>query len=422
MYGSGSSETLRKAGTSADMKNLSIIGCGFVADYYMLTLSKSATLRVAGVFDSIPERAVKLAERYSIPTVYNSFAQLLADDGVEIVVNLTNPRQHYETTLACLDAGKHVYSEKPMAMTIADAKRLVDIAERKSLQISTAPCSLLGEAAQTVWKAVRDDAIGKIRLVYAELDEDLVHKVHSGYRRNSLGLAWPAKDEFEIGVTLEHAGYYLTWLVACFGPAKTVTAFGTCLIPDKMPAESLDPPDSPDFTVASVEFQSGTVARITCGIVAPHDHSLTLIGDTGVIRVDDMWDYSSAIRIRPREWNRYSQSGHVTILLVRVWKKLLKHFKFLEGLARLTNPHGRRYSLVRPVPHFEWPTVLHMDFSRGVQELAQAIDEKRESRLSTRFSLHVTELALAIHQARSLRQPYQMTTAFEPIEPMPWAR
>jgi hypothetical protein len=63
-----------------------------------------------------------------------------------------------------------------------------------------------------------------------------------------------------------------------------------------------------------------------------------------------------------------------------------------------------------------------MDFSRGVQELAQAIDEKRESRLSTRFSLHVTELALAIHQARSLRQPYQMTTAFEPIEPMPWAR
>jgi hypothetical protein len=74
------------------------------------------------------------------------------------------------------------------------------------------------------------------------------------------------------------------------------------------------------------------------------------------------------------------------------------------------------------VPEFEWPTVLRMDFSRGVQELADAIDDQRESRLSTRFSLHITELALAIHQARSLSQPYRMTTTFAPLEPMPWAK
>jgi hypothetical protein len=63
-----------------------------------------------------------------------------------------------------------------------------------------------------------------------------------------------------------------------------------------------------------------------------------------------------------------------------------------------------------------------MDFSRGVEELAQSIDAKRESRLSTRFSLHITELALAIHLSRQLKQPYQMTTTFEPVEPMPWAK
>ena len=239
-----------------NMKSISIIGCGFVADYYMLTLSKSKTLKVAGVFDSIRERAVKLAERYSIPKVYDSLEALLGDDAVEIVINLTNPRKHYETTMACLEAGKHVYSEKPMAMTVEAAKKLVEVAEHKSLRISTAPCSLLGEAAQTIWKAVRENAIGKVRLVYAELDEDLVHKVHAGYLRNSVGLAWPAKDEFEVGVTLEHAGYYLAWLAACFGPAQTVTAFGSCLIPDKMTEPPLDPPDTPDFTVACVEFQS----------------------------------------------------------------------------------------------------------------------------------------------------------------------
>ena len=122
-----------------NMKSVSIIGCGFVADYYMLTLSKSETLKVAGVFDAIQERAVKLAERYSIPKVYDSLEALLGDDAVEIVINLTNPRKHYETTMACLEAGKHVYSEKPMAMTVEAAKRLVEVAERKSLRISTAP-------------------------------------------------------------------------------------------------------------------------------------------------------------------------------------------------------------------------------------------------------------------------------------------
>ena len=404
------------------MKNVSIIGCGFVADYYMLTLSKSKTLKVAGVFDSIRERAVKLAEGYSIPKVYDSLEELLADDAVEIVLNLTNPRKHYETTMACLEAGKHVYSEKPMAMTVEEAKSLVAVAERKSLRISTAPCSLLGEAAQTIWKAVREDAIGTVRLVYAELDEDLVHKVHSGYLRNSLGLAWPAKDEFEIGVTLEHAGYYLAWLVAWFGPAQIVTTFGSCLIPDKMPEGTLDPPDTPDFTVACIEFQSGTVARVTCGIVAPRDHSLTLIGDTGILRVEETWNYGSPIRIRPREWNRDSLRNPVERFAVRIRKKLVKHFDFLEVLERLVNPHGRRYPLVRAVPEFEWPTVLRMDFSRGVQELADSIDENRESRLSTRFSLHVTELALAIHQARKVNQPYRMTTTFERVEPMPWAK
>ncbi len=376
------------------MTNVAIIGCGFVVDYYMLTLTKSKILKVVGVFDLIGERARKTAEHYSIPRVYDSLEELLADDSVEIVLNLTNPRQHYETSKACLQAGKHVYSEKPMAMTVDQAKELVDLAKVNALRISTAPCSLLGEAAQTVWKALREDQIGQVRVVYAELDEDLVRKVQAGYLRTNLGLAWPAKDEFEIGVTLEHAGYYLTWLPAFFGPAKAVTAFGASLIPDKIPGVALDPPDAPDFTVACVEFQSGTVARLTCGIVAPRDHSLTLIGDNGILHVEEAWNYGSPVRVRPREWNYGRVTNPATKFIARVRKKIVKHFPFLEVLGRLPNPHGRRRPLVRPLPDFAWQTVLRMDFSRGVQELADAINEGRESRLSTEYSLHVTELLL----------------------------
>ena len=399
------------------MTKISIIGCGFVANYYMLTLSKSKTLQVAGVLDRIQARAQRLVDHYSIPKVYDSLQELVADETVGIVLNLTNPRDHYETSRACLEAGKHVYTEKPMAMKLKDAKHLVEIAQRKGLQLSSAPCSILGEAAQTVWKAVRKGEIGQVRLVYVELDNGLIHKTHpERWQTSRLGVPvpFPAKDEFEIGCTLEHAGYYLAWLAAIFGPAKTVTAFGACLIPDKLPGIKLDPPDTPDFSVACIEFHSGTVARVTCGIVAPRNRALTLIGDEGILHVEQVFNYRTPIRIRPRKWNRdLAIRNPVKKLGVRAWRKLT---------WRLRNPHGRKYPLVRAMPNFDWEMGLRMDFSRGVEELAASIKERRESRLSTQFSLHIAEMALAIHEARTLNQPYRMTTTFDPPEPMPWAK
>ncbi len=403
------------------MKRIAIIGCGFVANYYMLTLSKSQTLKVVGVLDTIRERSAGLAKKYSVPTIYNSIDELLADGSIEIVLNLTNPRDHFELTRKCLESGKHVYSEKPLAMTMDEANELVRIAQNKSLQLSSAPCSMLGEAAQTVWKAVRENKVGKVRLVYAEIDDDLVHKAGLDNLYTSLGSPWPAKDEFEIGCTLEHAGYYLPWLVAMFGPAKSVTAFATALIPDKMPGVKLSPPDAPDLTVACIEFHSGTVARLTCSIVAPHDHSMRLFGDAGVIHVEETWDYGTDIRVQPRDWNRNSLRTPLNHLAMRVWRRMTRHIKALKIFEKFASPHGPRIPLVRPVPEFNWEMGLHMDFSRGIQEMAEAIDEKRDSRLSAQFSLHINELALAIHNARNLKQPYEMTTTIPAVQPMPWA-
>src|SRR5207302_1746767 len=93
-----------------------------------------------------------------------------------LVLNLTNPRNHYEVARACLDAGKHVYSEKPIATSWPQAVELVELAERLGLQIVSAPCTVLGEAAQTLWKAVRTGLIGPVRLAYAELDDGMVHR------------------------------------------------------------------------------------------------------------------------------------------------------------------------------------------------------------------------------------------------------
>ena len=372
---------------------IALIGCGFVADYYLATLGMHPELQVMGVFDKIPERTATLSKAYGVHA-YPSLSAVLNDPQVQMVLNLTNPRDHHAISKDALLAGKHVYSEKPLAMEMADARELVDLARERGLQIACAPCSLLGETAQTIWRALRTSAVGPVRLVYGEMDDGLVHRMQYRKWASVSGMPWPYKDEFEVGCTLEHAGYYVTWFAAMFGPAARITTFASTRIPDKVPGEVLNM-DSPDFTVACIEFQSGVVARLTCGIVAPHDHVLKIVGDDGVLYTDDAWDYRSPVYVR-------------RLMSIRR-KTFLNPFK-----ARLRLP---------PSPHGKPRTkgAQSMDFARGPAEVAAAIREKRPCRLSPEFSLHVNEMALAIHHARRDGAVYQMTTTFDPIEPMPWA-
>ncbi|MGF1568128.1 MAG: Gfo/Idh/MocA family protein [Nodosilinea sp.] len=373
---------------------IAIVGCGFVADYYLSTLPFHPQLELVGVTDKNPERARKFSVYHSVPA-YGSLAELLADSQADIILNLTNPRSHYEVSKICLEAGKHVYSEKPLAMTIPDAKALVALAAERGLQISSAPCSVLGETAQTLWKALREHVVGKVRLVYAEMDDGLVHKMPYQKWLSESGTPWPYKDEFEVGCTLEHAGYYVNWLTAFFGPAETVTAFSSCLVPDKETDVALDPACTPDFSVACIKFQSGVVARLTCGIVAPHDHELRIIGDDGVLGIHDGWNYGDSVYIQR---------------LVRIRRKVFM------------NPFKKKYPLVRKSPKFKTKGAQQMDFSRGVAEMAAAITENRVSRMAADVSLHNNELAIAIQDALETGGCYKMTTSFVPVIPMDWAK
>lgn len=373
---------------------IAIIGCGFVADYYLSTLPLHPELHLTGIMDRDAARAKHLSEVHHVPR-YDSIEDLLNDASVDMVLNLTDPRNHYNISKAALEAGKHVYSEKPLGMNMAEATELVELAERDNLQITSAPCSVLSETAQTLWRALRQEVVGPVRVVYAEMDDGMVHLMPYDKWLSDSGVPWPYKDEFEIGCTLEHAGYYLTWLAAWFGPATSVTSFASTQVPDKLTDQPLNM-DSPDFSVACIQFESGVVARLTCSILAPHDHSLKIVGDKGVLYTDDSWHYYSPV---------YSRK------MMRIRRKT-----FL-------NPIKKRHRLLKAdsgkVPG---KGSQQMDFCRGVAEVAAAVTENRPSRLSPRFALHANEMALAIHYAREQGATYQMTTTFDPIEPMPWAK
>lgn len=382
--------------------NMAFIGCGYVADHYMKSAAYHPEINLIGAYDIDQDRLCAFSNHYSVHA-YDSLAALLADRQVDIAVNLTNPTSHFEVSKQCLLAGKHVYSEKPLGITFDEAKNLVELAHQQNLYLAAAPCSLLGESAQTIWQTLRHEGIGKVYLVYAELDDGMIHRKNYKSWVNELGVPWPYVNEFAMGCTLEHAAYYLTWLTAFFGPAKTVTSFAACLIPDKttdLPAEN----STPDFTVGCIRFESGVIARLTCGIVSERDRSLTIIGDKGTISIRDGWNYRSPVCLEKRNAKQH-------------WlRRRFHHFKLLSDYVKPTVPLVGNPQLVK----IKKELMNVMDYSRGIAELATAIVEKRPSRLSANHALHTTELTLALQYPPPMGH-YRMKTTFDPIMPMLWA-
>ncbi len=406
---------------------IAVIGCGYVFDHYMDTLHHHPNLELVGVADRDAKRAKVVADYFKV-RVYPSTEAVMADPQVELIVNLTDPHNHHPVSKAALLAGKHVYSEKPLAMNFADAQELFALAETKGLLLSGAPCSILSETAQTMWKVIQDGAIGRPLIAYAELDDNPIYLMKPEGWRNASGAPWPYLGEYEVGCTLEHAGYYLTWLCAIFGPAESVTSFSAPTVLDKTPLP-LSPPDTPDFSVGCIQFKSGAVARLTCSIVGPYDHRLRLIGNQGSVTTEECWHYRAPVKLE-----RFSQ-----LSLNARKARSVRESTFMQ---RLFGANGQSVPLVVPgaslwtryraelkkgqkgwfgsaLKMLKKRELVSMDFFRGPAEMARSLAEKRRCAIPADFLLHVVELTLAIQNARTSGEPYRVATSFSPLSPLP---
>ena len=371
---------------SVPMTKIAIVGTGFVSDMYVSTLGNHPHLKLTGLYDIDADRAKRHSERWAVPK-YDSLDALLHHSGVEIVLNLTNPRSHYEVTKQCLEAGKHVYSEKPLGMDVQEARQLVQLAKDRNLMLGAAPCSWLSEAAQTIHKALQDGLIGKVRLVYANFDDGLIAPKMSPWTwQNGAGIHWPAKDEFEVGCTYEHAGYVLTWLALFFGPARSITSFASCQVPDKgVAVDSM----APDFTVGCLTYDDGVVARVTCGLVAPRDKSLMIVGDDGIIYTDTVRSDVGPVYIQkiPTE----GRWGGIERRLNRLRSWLEDKLPLILWSGREWQ-FRRKLTLMKPGPKHLVSRGKPVDFLRGPAEMAEALIQSRPSRVSAEMALHVTEI------------------------------
>lgn len=379
--------------------SIAIVGTGFVADYYMMTLAGYPGLVMAGAYDSDSERLAEFCSFHKV-RAYPDFASLLADKSVSIVVNLTTPQAHYSVSSAALEAGKNVYSEKPLAMILGEAEMLVKLADSKGLVLASAPANGLSDANRLVADKLLAGSVGTTRLVYAEMEDGPVFREKWQSWKSRSGAAWPGVHEFEIGCTLEHAGYALSWLVGLFGPVVEVTAFSALAFPDKGEGAK-GHVLAPDFSVGCLQFKSGVIARLTSGLAAPRDRSLTILGDKGSITVRDLWDNRSAVHLE--------QTGEPRPLFQKILRKAENKlgkalpFKLVPG-KKLAYPATANKLLP------SYPSQI--DFMAGVAAQAEMISGKSPAFFSGAVSLHITELALALHNARDLPQPYKVKNLF----------
>lgn len=403
---------------------IAVVGCGFVFDIYMRTFKAHPELTILGVFDRRSERMKAVGEHYGFPS-YPSLDDLLADPDVEAVINLTTIASHFEVSRRALEAGKHVYSEKPLTKSIEQSRELFRIAEVQGVRLYAAPCNIFSDSVRTIFQAVDEGAIGKPLLVYAELDDNPIHLMGFDKVTSPTGAPWPLHEEILEGCTFEHIGYHLVWICGLLGPAISVTAFSSELIEDK--AEGLPSlVGTPDYSVANIQFANGAVARITCSVVGPRDHRMRIIGRDGEIRADGYRQYrapvflerftSKSLNARKLQTLRAHPSlgrlfgiGGRKLRLTRNWKSAA-----VEGGHLVSSSFKQR--LVDAVRRRE---VYAQDKFAGIAEMARELRDGTPQYLSPDFLLHLNELTLLVQGAGPQGIAVKPTTTFASLGPIP---
>jgi predicted dehydrogenase len=192
---------------------LGIVGCGNISDAYLIGGARSRFVSVKSVTDVDMDRATAQAKAYRTAAV--TLDDMLADPEIAIIVNLTPPQAHAEIGRRVIAAGKHVYSEKPFAVTLAEARDLVAAAERAGVRIGSAPDTFLGAAHQLVRSIIDEGRVGKIvggAAIFATAGMEMWHPNPFFFFQKGGG---PVLD---IGC------YPITQLVNCLGPVESVVA------------------------------------------------------------------------------------------------------------------------------------------------------------------------------------------------------
>lgn len=404
--------------------NIAIVGCGFVFDIYMRTIKAHPEIKIIGVYDINPSRLKQVVDYYGF-FAYRSMGDLLADKSVQIVVNLTNIGSHYEISKASLLAGKHVFSEKPITKSLLQTSELFELAKKNNVRLSAAPSNIYSDTVRTIAEAIREKAIGKPLLVYAELDDNPIHLMEFENVKSQTGAVWPLEEEIEEGCTFEHVGYHLVWICGILGPAISVTAFSSELI-EKKSVKFNTFSGTPDYSVACLHFANGATARITCSVVAPRNHRMRIIGEHGELSAEGYRQYQSPVSLEEyRKGNltarkfRTIENSKFLSLLFGIGGRKLKLIHHSKSHAVEGDNQSKSSIKNKMVEFIRRKEVYAQDKFIGIAEFAREISLNEPQYLNSDFLTHVNELTLLIQGAGVNGIAVKPITTFKEIGKIP---
>lgn len=343
-----------------------ILGCGNIAGPYVDDLKVRPEIHLIGVADIVQAKAQEFAAEHGV-TALPSVEALIHHPDIDLIVNLTFHHAHQDVTTQCLSAGKHVYSEKPLAMTSEGAQALVQLAKDKGLRLGCSPFTLIGSAQQSAWKYIREGKLGQVRVVYAEVNWARIESWH------------PAPQGFyEVGPLYDVGVYPLTVLAVICGPVRKVSTFGKVVMPDRLSKEGEHFTISmPDFMVSMLEHESGTITRLTTNFYVGHHNKQTGIefhGDVGSLYLQS-W-------LMPNASLEYADFGdeYAPISLV-----------------------------TQPEQALRWGT--------GVVDMARAIQTDKPHRFTGELAAHVTEILEAATHSMQTGKTVPVNSTFTPPHP-----
>ena len=349
---------------------VAIVGCGTIADRYASGISRADSLTLVATTDLDRERAERLAGAHDA-TAYDAIDPMLRESGASLVVNLTTHAAHAGITERCLSEGRHVYSEKPLAMDAGKAWDLVSLAREQGVRLGCAPISLMGDAQQRAWEYLREGRLGTVRTAYAECNIGRLTE-------------WNASPEpfLRAGPLSDGAVYPLTVLVGYFGPVLEVeAAHADRLLTEHTHDGRSFEVETPDHVVCVLRFEDGVSVRLTASMYVPYQtrsfYDLEIHGDSGSIHLADAAAFDGSENVE---------------------------------FARL----GREY---RRVPPRQSPRKLA--YASGVTEMVTAIDERRGHYPDGARAAHLVSVIEAIETCTDTGGPVTVDSrSFERPEPL----
>jgi predicted dehydrogenase len=349
-----------------------IVGCGVISEHYAEN-AHAFDFELAACADIQQSYAEALAAKHGLEAL--SPDELIAAAAIDVVVNLTPPSAHAEVTQAALAAGKHVYSEKPLALDAATATELVAEAERRGLLLGCAPDIFLGGAFQAARALIDDGAIGEPVAVSAAMlvgGPDVWH---------------PSPEQFfqdGAGPLLDMGPYYLTAIVALLGPVRAVAGFASTPTEERTiavgpRAGSRFAVGTPSHVATTMELWSGATANLVASFEAADRYvcDLEIHGREGVLALPDANSFGGQLRLRRNRGD---------------WEEV----PYQSRGAR----EGRGI---------------------GLHDLVQAVGEERAPRASGRLAAHVVDVARSVLQAAAEGRTLEVASRAERPEPLPVA-